>query len=157
VPRIEWAALHQAMADQGPHGWCSCGVSMPQNVRIRRSPNFTGAPTSVLRLHVLDTVHLKGKVDEQSDRVRQSLDSAFLVAILNLVAGLAGNAELPREFRQGRPNNGISGRKLEAQTNFFSNFFAERHLPGFIIEVLPGMALSELVEPWGRRRENFAR
>lgn len=93
----------------------------------------------MLRLQVLDRVlHLKGKVHEHSDRVRQSLNSAFLVAILNLVAGLAGNAELPREFRQGRSNNGISGRKLEAQTNSFSNFSAELHLLGFIVEVLPG-------------------
>src|SRR6202158_357109 len=66
--------------------------------------DLTSTPAGVLALHVQDIVlHLKGQLMgiaiRTSASVRQPLNSALLVAIEDLVAGLAGNAELPAEFR----------------------------------------------------------
>jgi len=58
----------------------------------------------MLVLNVQDEVfHLKRKLmgiaNGAPAPVRQPLDPAFLVTIEDLVAGLAGNPELPAEFR----------------------------------------------------------
>jgi hypothetical protein len=65
--------------------------------------DLAGAPAGVFTLHVQDKVlHLERKLVGiaigTAASVRQSLNSAFLVAIEDLVAGLAGDSELPTEF-----------------------------------------------------------
>jgi hypothetical protein len=59
----------------------------------------------MLTLHIQDKVlHLKGKLvgiaTGTAAPVGQPLNSAFLVAVEDLVAGLAGDSELPAKFRQ---------------------------------------------------------
>jgi len=66
--------------------------------------NLTGTPGGVLALHVQDKVlHLKGQLvglpKGTSAPIGQSLYPAFLVAIEDLVAGFAGDSELPAQFR----------------------------------------------------------
>src|SRR5215469_14764226 len=63
-------------------------------------------PTGVLMLHAQDVVlHLKGEfigvAIGTSAPVGQPLHPTFLVAIKDLVAGLAGDAELPAQLRHG--------------------------------------------------------
>ena len=66
--------------------------------------DLTGAPAAMLALHVQNVVlHLKGKLvgiaKGTSAPIGQSLHPAFLVAIEDLVAGFAGDSELPAQFR----------------------------------------------------------
>ena len=66
--------------------------------------DLASTPAGVLALHVQDVVlHLKRKLIGiaigTSASVGQPLNAAFLVAIEDLVAGLAGNPELPAKFR----------------------------------------------------------
>jgi hypothetical protein len=68
--------------------------------------DLTGAPAGVLALHVQNIVlHLKGKLvgipKGTSAPVGQAFNPAFLVAIEDLVAGLARDSELPAQFRHG--------------------------------------------------------
>ncbi len=68
--------------------------------------DLTGAPAGVLALHVQDKVlHLEGKLMGISigtpAPIGEPLNSTLLVAIEDLVAGLAGDPELPAEFRHG--------------------------------------------------------
>src|SRR5260370_8758768 len=75
--------------------------------------DFTSAPTGVLALYVQDVVlHLKGKLVGvavgTATPVGQPLNSTFLVAIEDLVAGFAGNAKLPTEFRHWLPGDPAS-------------------------------------------------
>src|SRR6202451_4472141 len=72
--------------------------------------DFPSAPAGVLPLHVQDEVlHLKrqliGIAIGTTASVGQSFDPAILVAIKDLVAGLAGDAELPGKFRQWLPRH----------------------------------------------------
>src|SRR5260370_19810283 len=65
--------------------------------------DLTGAPTGVFALHVQDKVlHLKRELMSiaigAAASVRQPLNAAFLIAIEDLVAGFAGNSELPAEL-----------------------------------------------------------
>src|SRR5260370_9621406 len=65
--------------------------------------DLTGAPTGVFALHVQDKVlHLKRELISiavgAAASVRQPLNAAFLIAIEDLVAGFAGNSELPAEL-----------------------------------------------------------
>src|SRR6202040_2319007 len=65
--------------------------------------DLTGAPRGVFALHVQDKVfHLKGKLMSiaigTAASVRQPLNTAFLVAIEDLIAGFARNAELPAQL-----------------------------------------------------------
>src|ERR1700690_2708007 len=67
--------------------------------------DFPSAPAGVLPLHVQDEVlHLKrqliGIAIGTTASVGQSFDPAILVSIKDLVAGLAGDSELPAKFRQ---------------------------------------------------------
>src|SRR5580692_432182 len=66
--------------------------------------NLTSSPGGVLALHVQDIVfNLKRKLlaiaIRSSAPVGQSLNAAFLVAIKNFVACLAGDPKLPAKFR----------------------------------------------------------
>src|SRR6266581_2699439 len=66
--------------------------------------DLTSAPTGVLALHVQDVVlHLKGKLISvaigTAAAIGESLHAALLIAIEYLVAGFAGDAKLPTEFR----------------------------------------------------------
>src|SRR5438309_7126275 len=80
-----------------------------RNGNIGESPkqalaNFSRAPGGVLAFYVQDEIlHLKGKLVGvavgAAAPVRQSLNTAILIAIKNLVTGLAGNPELPTKFR----------------------------------------------------------
>src|SRR5215467_2892381 len=68
--------------------------------------DFTSAPAGVLTLHVENVVlHLKRKLvgitKGTPASVGEPVNSAFLVAIENLVAGFARNPELPTQFRHG--------------------------------------------------------
>src|ERR1700733_13461968 len=70
--------------------------------------DFPSAPAAVLPLHVQDEVlHLKrqliGIAIGTTASVGQAFDPAILVAIKNLVAGLAGDSELPAKFGQWLP------------------------------------------------------
>ena len=65
--------------------------------------DFASTPARVFALHVQDVVlHLKGKLVGvaigAAASVRKTLESTFLITIEDLVAGLAGNAELPAKF-----------------------------------------------------------
>jgi hypothetical protein len=67
-------------------------------------PDFASTPAGVLTLHVQDVVlHLEGELIRvpkgTSAPVRQPFHPTFLVAIENLVTGLAGNPELSAKFR----------------------------------------------------------
>ena len=80
-----------------------------RNVNSRKSPdqalsNLPRAPTGVLALHVQDVVldlkrQLVRIVMGAPTSVGQPLNAAFLIAIEDLVAGLAGDTELPAKFR----------------------------------------------------------
>jgi len=66
--------------------------------------NFASTPTGVLMLDVQNVVlHLKGKLVGvaigTSAPVGETVNAAFLVAIEDLVASLAGDPELPAQFR----------------------------------------------------------
>src|SRR6266516_2830 len=66
--------------------------------------DLTSAPTGVLALHVQDVVlHLKGKLISvaigTAAAIGGSFHAALLIAIEYLVAGFAGDAKLPTEFR----------------------------------------------------------
>src|ERR1700693_6518645 len=66
--------------------------------------DFTSTPAGVLVLHVQDVVlHLKGQLlgvaIGTATPIRQPLNSAFLIAVEDLVTGLAGDSELPAQFR----------------------------------------------------------
>src|ERR1700730_12335436 len=66
--------------------------------------NLASSPGGVFTLHIQDIVlHLKGKLVGipigTSAPVREPLNAAFLVAIEDLIAGLAGDRELPAELR----------------------------------------------------------
>ena len=79
-------------------GNCDVGESADQALS-----DLTSAPAGVLTLHVQDKVlHLKGKLMGiaigTAASVGQPLNAAFLIAIKDLVAGLAGDSELPAEF-----------------------------------------------------------
>ena len=97
------AAIHQAVAIQH----CMDGA-FGGNLDIGESPaealsDLAGTPTGVLALHVQDVVlHLKGKLmgvaEGTAAPIGEPLNSALLVAIEDLVAGLAGNPELFAEF-----------------------------------------------------------
>src|SRR5450432_4515251 len=68
--------------------------------------DLTGTPAAVLALHVEDIVlNLKGKLMSIAigapAPVGQPLNPALLVAIEDLVPGLAGDPELSAEFRHG--------------------------------------------------------
>src|ERR1700723_2769944 len=87
--------------------------ALGRNLDARESPDqaladFPSAPAGVLPLHVQDEVlHLKrqliGIAIGTTASVGQSFDPAILVAIKNLVAGLAGDSELPAKFGQWLP------------------------------------------------------
>src|SRR5215471_17871649 len=67
-------------------------------------PDFTGAPARVLLLHMQNIVlYLKRQlvriVMGSTAAVGQPLQPTFLIAIEDLVTGLAGDAELPTQFR----------------------------------------------------------
>src|ERR1700678_4342474 len=84
--------------------------ALGRNLDVRESPDqaladFPSAPAGVLPLHVQDEVlHLKrqliGIAIGTTASVGQSFDPAILGAIKDLVAGLAGDAELAAKFRQ---------------------------------------------------------
>ena len=66
--------------------------------------NLTSSPGGVLALHIQDIVFnlkrkLMGIVTGAPAPVGQPLNATFLVAIEDLVAGLAGERELSAEFR----------------------------------------------------------
>ena len=68
--------------------------------------DLASTPTGVLMLHVQDVVlHLEreviGVAIGTTAAVGQPLHPTFLVAIKDLVAGLAGDPELPAQFRHG--------------------------------------------------------
>src|SRR6201998_4908314 len=70
--------------------------------------DFSRTPAGVLSLHVQHIVfYLKGKFIRVSIRTSASigepLNAAFLVAIENLVAGLAGDPKLSAKFRHRLP------------------------------------------------------
>src|ERR1700685_635678 len=85
------------------------------NLDARESPDqaladFPSSPAGMLPLHVQDKVlHLKrqliGIPIGTTASVSQPFDPAILVAIKDLVAGLAGDAELPAKFRQWLPRH----------------------------------------------------
>jgi hypothetical protein len=80
------------------------GTGIPENLRIRRSRIFRAPQLGVLAFHVQDVgLHLKGKLIripiESPAPIRQPLHPAFLVAVDDFVAGLAGDSELPAELR----------------------------------------------------------
>src|SRR5215469_795465 len=65
--------------------------------------DFAGAPAGVLALHVQDKIfHLKGKLVGvaigATTAVGQALHTAVLIAVEDLVAGLAGDAKFPAKF-----------------------------------------------------------
>ena len=67
-------------------------------------PDFASTPAGVLLLYVQDEVFdlerkSVGAAIRASASVGQPLNPAFLVAIEDLVAGLARNAEFPAQFR----------------------------------------------------------
>src|SRR6202041_3058050 len=84
--------------------------ALGRNLDVRESPdqalaNFPSAPAGVLPLHVQDEGlplqrQLIGIAIGTTASVGQSFDPAILVAIKDLVAGLAGDAELPAKSRQ---------------------------------------------------------
>src|ERR1700740_271586 len=72
--------------------------------------NLAGTPARVLALHVQDEVfHLEGKLIRvavgSSAPVRQPLHPAFLVAVEDLVTGLARDPKLPAEIRHFLPGS----------------------------------------------------
>src|ERR1700677_3682215 len=80
------------------------GVLNPQRPR-QLTADVPSAPAGVLPRHVQDEVlHLKrqliGIAIGTTASVGQYFDPAILVAIKNLVAGLAGDSELPAKFGQ---------------------------------------------------------
>src|ERR1700693_3021912 len=98
------AALDQTMAIQhrmnGAFRW-NRNTRKPADQALS---DFASTPAGVLALHVQNIVlHLKGKLMGiaigTAASVGQPLNPTFLVAIEDLVAGLAGNAEPPAEFR----------------------------------------------------------
>src|SRR5262250_650506 len=69
--------------------------------------DFPSAPTGMLTLHVQDIVlHLKrelvGIAIGTSASVGEPVNAAFLIAIEDLVAGLARDPELPEQTRRSR-------------------------------------------------------
>src|SRR5215468_1318585 len=60
--------------------------------------------------------------------VAQRLEPVLLVAIENLVAGLAGNAELPTDLGHGFPIQ-KPGHKAKALFRYRTRFPRHRHLP----------------------------
>ena len=80
------------------------GMGIPENLRIKRSRIFRAPQAGVLVLHIQNKVfHLERKLVGVAVRAAASvcepLNTAFLIAIEDLVAGLARNAERPAEFR----------------------------------------------------------
>ncbi len=68
--------------------------------------DLTGTPAGVLALDVQNVVfNLKRKLTAKTigstTPIREPLNPAFLVAIEDFVAGLAGDSKLPAEFRHG--------------------------------------------------------
>src|SRR6266849_2019061 len=98
------AALHQAVAIQHRMDGAFCRYRDTGEPANQAFSNLTGTPAGVLALNVQDKVlHLKRKLmgipTGTAASVGQPLNSAFLVAIEDLVAGLTGDSELPAEFR----------------------------------------------------------
>src|ERR1041385_2769545 len=100
------AALDQAMAIE--HGMDGAFGRQPdiREAADQALANLTSTPAGVLVLHVQDVVlHLKGKLVGIAIRtpasVRQPLDSALLIAIEDLVTGLARDPELPAQIGHG--------------------------------------------------------
>src|ERR1700750_3006665 len=80
--------------------------------------NFASTPAGVLAFQVQDVVlHLKrqlvGVVMRTSASVRQTLHAAVLIAIEDLVTGLAGNAKFLTELRHWLPR---SARRHDTQS-----------------------------------------
>ena len=102
------AALHQAMAiqhrmDGALGGDFDVGESADQALS-----DLTGTPAGVLTLHVQDKVlHLKrqliGIPIGAAAPVGQPLNSTFLVAIEDFVAGLKGDTKLPAKIAIASP------------------------------------------------------
>src|SRR5215471_4298568 len=100
------APLHQAVAIE--HGMDGAfgrngDAGEPADQTLADLPR---TPTGVLMLHVQDVVlHLEGELIGvaigTSAPVGQPLHPTFLVAIKDLVAGLAGDPELPAQLRHG--------------------------------------------------------
>lgn len=104
APPCTAAALDKAVAIEqsmdGALGWnFDPGESADQALA-----NFSRTPSGVLTLHVQDVVldlerQLVRVVMGTPTSVGQPLYAAFLIAIEDLVAGLAGDTELPAKFR----------------------------------------------------------
>ena len=65
--------------------------------------DFAGTPAAVLAFHVENKIlHLKRKLMSIAvgapTSIRQPLEAAFLIAIENLVTGLASNSKFPATF-----------------------------------------------------------
>src|SRR5215472_4505555 len=98
------AALDQAMAIEhrmdGALGWYG-NTGEPAKQALT---DFASTPAGVLALDVQNVVlylkrKLVGVAIRTSASVRESLNAAFLIAIEDLVAGLAGDPKLPAKFR----------------------------------------------------------
>src|SRR5437868_14091005 len=79
--------------------------------------DFPSTPAGVLVLHIQNKVfHLERKLVGVAERtaapVCEPLNATFLIAIENLITGLARNAELPAEFRH-RPAGYPASNKLQ--------------------------------------------
>src|SRR6202171_5338386 len=104
------AALHETVAIQH-----RMNGTFGRNLNTGKSANqalanLTSSPGSVLALHVQDIVfHLKRKVmgivTGTPAPVSQPLNATFLIAIEDLVAGLARDRELSAEFRHRLPGS----------------------------------------------------
>jgi hypothetical protein len=78
------------------------GMGIPKKCAQEALENLAATPARVLALHVQDEVfYLEGKLIRiaSAASVCQPLHAAFLLAIEDLVAGLAGDSKLPAEIR----------------------------------------------------------
>src|SRR6202165_183398 len=103
------SSFHQAIAIQhrmnGAFGWDldAAGESADETLA-----DFASTPAAVLAFHVEDKIlHLKRELMSITvgtpASIPQPLEAAFLIAIENLVTGLASNSKFPAKFRHRLP------------------------------------------------------
>lgn len=128
------AALDQAVAvEHRVNGAFGGNLDVAVEATHQQFANLASAPVWLLALQPdnqdLDLLReLVGKTDRPPGAVAQRLEPVLLVAIENLVAGLAGYAELPADLGHGFPVQ-KPGDKAKALFHYRTRFPRHPHLP----------------------------
>ena len=128
------AALDQAVAiEHRMNGALGGNPDVAVEPAHQQFANLAGAPVRLLALQPDDQGlellrELVGVADRPPGAVAQRLQPVLLVAVENLVAGLAGDAELPAHLGHGFPIQ-KPGDKAQALFHYRTRFPRHPHLP----------------------------